>query len=136
MQKLRILLVEDKCRLATRLKVQLEGLGHQLVGVAKDGREAVDSAWRLKPDLIIMEFRLPIIDGIEAARTILTHKPIPIILLTAYAAADFVRRAREAGVMAYLVTPVETRQLRSIIKEHWPASGSSTPSAGSGPKGS
>ena len=130
MQELRILLVEDKWRVAARLKAQLEGLGHQLVGLAKDGREAVDSARRLEPDLIIMEFRLPIIDGIEAARTILAHQPIPIILLTAYAAADFVRRAREVGVMAYLVTPVETRQLRSNIETALARFGSSTPAAG------
>jgi response regulator NasT len=62
-----------------------------------------------------MQQHLPIIDGIETAQTILAHKPIPIILLTAYAAADFVRQAREVGVMA-LVTSGETRPLGPIIK--------------------
>ncbi len=116
MKRLRILLVEDKWRVARRLKVQLEHLGHEVVGLANDGQEAVGCAWRLEPDLIIMERQLPIIDGIETAQTILAHKPIPIILLTAYADADFDRRAREVGVMAYLVTPGETRPLGPIIK--------------------
>jgi len=97
-KRLRILLVEDKARVAERLKVQLERLGHEVVGLANDGQEAVSCAWRLEPDLIIMEQHLPIIDGIETAQTILAHKPIPIILLTAYAAADFVRQVREVGV--------------------------------------
>jgi len=79
----RILLVEDKWRVAGRLKVQLQGLGYEVVGLANDGQEAVGLAWRLEPDLIIMERQLPIIDGIETAQTILAHKPIPIILLTA-----------------------------------------------------
>ncbi len=116
MKRLRILLVEDKWRVARRLKVQLEHLGHEVVGLANDGQEAVGCTWRLEPDLIIMERQLPIIDGIETAQTILAHKPIPIILLTAYADADFDRRAREVGVMAYLVTPGETRPLGPIIK--------------------
>src|SRR5262249_4226915 len=81
-----------------------------------DGRQAINCASRLEPDLIMIEFRLPFIDGIETARSILSRKPIPIVLITAYAAADFVRRAREAGVVAHLVTPVEPRQLTSIIE--------------------
>ncbi len=116
MKRLRILLVEDKWRVAQRLKVQLEGLGHEVVGLVNDGEQAVGFVWRLEPDLIIMQQHLPIIDGIETAQTILAHKPIPIILLTAYAAADFVRQAREVGVMAYLGTPGETRPLGPIIK--------------------
>ena len=115
-KRLRILLVEDKWRVAQRLKVQLERLGHEVVGSVNDGEQAVGFVWRLEPDLIIMQQHLPIIDGIETAQTILAHKPIPIILLTAYAAADFVRQAREVGVMAYLATPGETRPLGPIIK--------------------
>ena len=115
MKRLRILLVEDKWHVAQRLKVQVERLGHEVVGLVNDGEQAVGFVWRLEPDLIIMQQHLPIIDGIETAQTILAHKPIPIILLTAYAAADFVRQAREVGVMA-LVTSGETRPLGPIIK--------------------
>jgi two-component system, response regulator PdtaR len=115
-KRLRILLAEDKWHMAERLKVQLGGLGHEVVGLANNGQEAVWLAWRLEPDLMMIESQLAIIDGIETVHTILAHKPIPIILLTAYAAADFVRRAREVGVMAYLVTPGETGRLGPILK--------------------
>lgn len=113
---LRVLIVENGGLQAAGLKAQLQSLGHEVVGWVRDGREAVTSGLKLEPDLIITALRLPVMDGIEAARAILTHKLIPIILFTAYAADDLVRRAREAGVMAYLVKPVHGRQLRSTIE--------------------
>lgn len=116
MRTLRILIVEDKRLMAAHLNAQLESLGHLVVGLIKDRREAVKSAVELQPDLIIMDIRTPGMDGIDTARTIMGHTPIPIIFLTAYAAADFVRQAREAGVMAYLVRRVDKRQLRSTIE--------------------
>lgn len=116
MRKLQVLIVEERRLVAAGLKVQLERLGHDVVGSAKDGREAVKSALTLEPDLIIMRIRTPVIDGIEAARTILVHRAIPIIIHTAYAAADLVRQAREAGVMAYLLGPVDRWRLHSTIE--------------------
>ncbi|MBI2563037.1 MAG: response regulator [candidate division NC10 bacterium] len=116
MRKLRVLIVEDKRLMAAHLNAQLESLGHHVVGLVKDRREAVKSALELQPDLIIMDIRTPGMDGIDTARTIMGHTPIPIIFLTAYAAADFVRQAREAGVMAYLVRRVDKRQLHSTIE--------------------
>lgn len=95
---------------------QLHGLDHRVVGVARDGREAVTLALKLRPDLVLTGVSLPIMDGIEAARTILVQADIPIILLTAYASADLVRRAREAGVMVHLVTPVDQGRLRAAIE--------------------
>ncbi len=117
MRELRILVVEDKWLVAKALKVQLEGLGHRVVGVARDARDAVRSALRLEPELVIANVRLPIIDGIETARTVLAYRPVPIIVLTAYEAADLVGRAREAGAMACLVTPVDRLQLSRVIDE-------------------
>ncbi len=117
MRELRILVVEDKWLVAKALKVQLEGLGHRVVGVARDARDAVRSALRLEPELVIADVRLPIIDGIETARTVLSYRPVPIIVLAAYEAADLVRRAREAGAMACLVTPVDRLQLSRVIDE-------------------
>ncbi len=114
---MRILVVEDKWLVAKALKVQLEGLGHRVVGVARDARDAVRSALRLEPELVIANVRLPIIDGIETARTVLAYRPVPIIVLTAYEAADLVGRAREAGAMACLVTPVDRLQLSRVIDE-------------------
>lgn len=115
-QRLKVLVVEDEGLVAAGLKRQLEGIGHQVVGLGKDGREAVALASELKPDLIIMDIRIPGIDGIEAARTILAHEAIPIVFLTAYPDQDFVRRAGEAGAMAYLLKPVNNTSLRSTIE--------------------
>jgi len=117
LRELRILVVEDKWLVAKALKVQLEGLGHRVVGVARDTRDAVRSALRLEPELVITDVQLPIIDGIETARTVLSYRPVPIIVRAAYEAPDLVRRAREAGVMACLVTPVDRLQLSRVIDE-------------------
>lgn len=114
--KLRVLIAEQKALPAVRLQAQLEGLGHHVVGMARDGKEAAEAAWMLEPGLIIMDIGLSVIDGIEAARTILRQRAIPIILLTAYLSADLGPRAREAGVMAHLLKPIEGTQLRSTIK--------------------
>lgn len=116
MQKLRILVAEHKEFLVARLKALLHGLGHQVVGVAREGGEAAALTGRLQPDLVIVDNQLPSVDGVETARTILTRTAIPIVLLTGYASGDFARRAREAGVMAYLVKPVDRGQLQSAIR--------------------
>ncbi|OGB95878.1 MAG: hypothetical protein A3G35_06645 [candidate division NC10 bacterium RIFCSPLOWO2_12_FULL_66_18] len=116
MRKLRVLIVEEKRLVAAGLKAQLERLGHDFVGSAKDGREAVQSALTIEPDLIIMRIRTPVVDGIGVARTILAHKAIPIVVHTPYVSADLVRQAREAGVMAYLPSPVDRWQLHSTIE--------------------
>lgn len=115
-QRLKVLVVEDEGLVAAGLKGQLEGIGHQVVGLGKDGQEAVALASDLKPDLIMMDIRIPGMDGIEAARTILAQEAIPIVFLTAYPDEDFVRRASEAGAMAYLLKPVNNTSLRSTIE--------------------
>ena len=114
-ERLRVLVVEPKDLVAARLKAQLERLGHLVLGPAKDGREAVAAAQRLQPSLILMETKLPGLDGVDAARAIVTDRPVPVILLTGYVGAELVRRAREAGVVAYL-TSVEPRRLLSAIE--------------------
>ena len=111
----RILVVEPKDFVAARLKEQLERLGHRVLGLARDGREAVVAAQQLQPDLILMECTLPGLDGIDTARAIVTDQPVPVILLTGYAGAELVRRAREAGVVAYL-TSVDRKGLIAAIE--------------------
>lgn len=107
-------MVEPKDFVAARLKEQLERLGHRVLGLARDGREAVAAAQRLQPNLVLMETTLPGLDGISTAKAIVADQPVPVILLTGYAGAEFVRRARAAGVVAYL-TSVDQRQLISAI---------------------
>jgi len=113
-ERLRVLVVEPRDLVAARLKTQLETLGHWVLGFARDGEEAVTAAERLQPSLILMDAKLPGRDGIDTARTILSSRPVPIVLLTGYTGAELVRRAREAGVVAYL-TSVDQRQLVSAI---------------------
>ena len=115
-QGLAVLVVEDEGLVAAGLKGQLENIGHRVVGVAKDGQGAVGLASKLQPDLIIMDIRIPGIDGIEAARAILGEVAVPIVFLTAYPDEDFVQRAGDAGGMAYLLKPANERALRSTIE--------------------
>jgi len=114
-EPLEILVVEPKDFVAARLKKELEHLGHRVVGLARDGREAVVAAQRLQPNLVLMEATLPGPDGISTAKAIVADQPVPVILLTGYAGAELVRRAREAGVVAYL-TSVDRRRLTSTIE--------------------
>ena len=114
-EHLRVLVVEPKDFVAARLKTQLERLGHLVLGPAKDGHEAVAVAQRLHPSLVVIDSKLPGGDGIETARAIVAERPVPVILLTDYPGTELVRRAREAGVVAYL-SSVERRPLLPIIE--------------------
>jgi response regulator NasT len=112
--RLGVLVVESRDLVAARLKVQLEGLGHQVVAIARDGREAIATTRECRPDLVIMNHRLPNLDGIDTARAIVNVRPVPVVLLADYAGTVLVRRAREAGVLAHLRLGDE-RQLRASI---------------------
>ena len=109
-----VLVVEPKDFVAARLKKQLERLGHRVLGLVRDGREAVAAAQRLQPNLVLMETALPGTDAISTAKAIVADQPVPIILLIGYAGAELVRRARDAGVVAYL-TSLDQKQLISAI---------------------
>ncbi len=115
-RSLKVLVVEDEGLVAAGLKGQLEDIGHHVLGLAKDAEEAVRLASKLQPDLIMMDIRIPGTDGIEAARAILSQEAVPIVFLTAYPDEDFVRRAGDAGAMAYLLKPVNESTLRSTIE--------------------
>jgi len=113
----RILLVEDNEMNRDMLSRRLERNGHQVV-MAMDGQQAVDSASAEKPDLILMDMSLPVLDGWEATRRLkaeATTKDIPIIALTAHAMAEDERKAREAGCDDYDTKPVELPRLLAKI---------------------
>lgn len=116
MRNLRVLVAEGKEVVAARITAYLSGMGHQVLGVVRDGHAAVASAERSRPDLILLDQHLPPQDGIEAARVILTNHAIPLILLIGYPAAGLVQRAQEAGVLAYLVWPANARALGAAIE--------------------
>ena len=112
---MRVLIAEDETIIRLDVRALLERAGHEVVAEAHDGREAVALAAEHAPDLIVMDVRMPHMDGIEAAREISRARPVPIVMLTAYAEADLVARASEAGAFGYLVKPFREVDLLPAI---------------------
>ena len=112
---LRILVVDDEAVVAEGLRSSVEALGHEVVGVAADGHEAVSMAFEARPQIIIMDIRLPKMDGIDTAARINRDMPAPIILITGQPDNSFTRRAMEAGVYSYLIKPVDESDLGPAI---------------------
>ncbi|MBI5901974.1 MAG: response regulator [Deltaproteobacteria bacterium] len=112
----KVLIAEDNSRTRLSLKNQLETLGFEVVGTAANGQDAVEKALELRPDLIIMDVKMPRMDGIEASRIITASNPVAIILLTGLSSDDLATRALDAGVCAYLVKPISKNQLEPAIK--------------------
>jgi response regulator NasT len=112
---IRILIAEDNDLVSLTLEEQLKGLGYDVIGIARSGAEAVQLAGRLKPDLIMMDIRMPEMEGTEAAARIRDASPVPIIMLTAYADKETIKKAEAAGALAYLVKPVNENELPPAI---------------------
>ncbi|MBM3128683.1 MAG: response regulator [Chloroflexi bacterium] len=115
MDALRILIADDESLRVMSLKGQLEALGHKVVAEASNGKEAVHLADELRPDLAILDIKMPEMDGIEAAQKIMAARPIPIILLTAYSERELAERAASANVAAYLMKPISEQDLLPAI---------------------
>jgi response regulator NasT len=111
----RILIAEDNDLVALTLEEQLKGLGYDVIGIARTGVEATELAARLSPDLIIMDIRMPEMEGTEAAARINNHRATPILMLTAYTDRDTIRKAESAGALGYLVKPVNEAELAPAI---------------------
>ena len=112
---MRILIAEDETIIRLDLRQLLERAGHEIAGEARDGEEAVALARELDPELVIMDVKMPKLDGIEAAKRIVDERPLPIVLLTAYGQEELVNRAVEAGVFGYLVKPFREQDLVPAI---------------------
>lgn len=115
MSPIRILIAEDNDLVSLTLEEQLKGLGYEVVGIARTGTQAVQLAQRLAPDLIIMDIRMPEMDGTEAAARIYKQQPVPIVMLTAYTDRETIRKAEDAGALAYLVKPISENELPPAI---------------------
>ena len=111
-----VLIAEDETIIRLDLRGQLEEAGYVVCGEARDGKEAVELARTTEPDIILLDVKMPELDGIEAARRILHERPVPILLLTAYTEKRLVQRAAEAGVFAYLVKPYNPNELVPAIE--------------------
>ncbi|MGC9520382.1 MAG: ANTAR domain-containing response regulator [Anaerolineae bacterium] len=114
-EALRILVVDDSELFRQSTHQILEMLGNEVVGEAGNGREAIAMTQELQPDLILMDIEMPQMSGIEAARRIQMSHPTPVVLLTAYNTPDFLREARDAGVAAYLVKPLNPEELQRMM---------------------
>jgi two-component system, response regulator PdtaR len=112
----RVLIAEDNSKTRLFLKNQLELLGYEVIGAVSNGQAAVDLVADLNPNLVIMDVKMPEMDGIDAARAITARGPIPIILITGLSSDEMAAKAIEAGVFAYLVKPVTKKQLEPAIK--------------------
>lgn len=112
----RILIAEDEVISRMDLREMLDNLGYSVVGEAGNGVQAVDLARSLRPDLVIMDIKMPELDGIAAAETLSQERVAPVLLLTAYSDHDFIDRAVDAGVMGYLVKPFAEAELKPNIE--------------------
>ncbi|MGP4114042.1 ANTAR domain-containing response regulator [Streptomyces sp. 4N509B] len=101
----RVVIAEDEALIRLDLKEMLEEEGYTVVGEAGDGQRAVELARELNPDLVILDVKMPVLDGISAAEKIAAESIAPVLMLTAFSQRDLVERARDAGAMAYLVKP-------------------------------
>ncbi len=112
---MRVLIADDEALIRMGLRTMLEDRGHKVVAAAVDGLSAVQLTRTEKPDVILMDIKMPGMDGIEAARRIMQERPTPIVMLTAYSQRELVREARDASVFGYLVKPVKEELLDATL---------------------
>lgn len=116
MARARVLVCEDEGLTALRLQASLKKLGYEVVGEARDGEEAVAQARRLQPDAILMDVRMPKMDGIAATEQIMRERPVAIVMITAYSERELVDSALQAGASGYLVKPVSDEQIEPALQ--------------------
>ncbi len=111
-----VLVAEDEALIRLDLVELLREEGYDVIGEAGDGEEAIKLARELQPDLVIMDVKMPKLDGITAAETIAEERIAPIVMLTAFSQRDLVERARDAGAMAYIVKPFDASDVVPAIE--------------------
>jgi response regulator NasT len=111
-----VIIADDESIIRMDLREMLTNLGYLIVGEAGDGRSAVNLARELKPDVAVLDIKMPDMDGIEAARILTEEKIAPVVLLTAYSQRDLVERAKEAGVVGYITKPMRESDLAPAIE--------------------
>lgn len=115
MRQARVLICEDEGLTALRLRTTLTRLGYEVVGEARDGEEAVAAAAQLEPDAILMDIRMPKLDGVAATERIMRERSTAIVMITAYSERELVEAALSAGASSYLVKPVSDEQIGTAL---------------------
>jgi AmiR/NasT family two-component response regulator len=112
---LRVVVAEDEALIRLDLAEMLTELGYEVVGQASDGEQAVELVKEHRPDFVIMDVKMPVLDGISAAEQIGKDRIAPVVMLTAFSQKELVERARDAGVMAYIVKPFTQADLAPAV---------------------
>lgn len=116
MESLKVLIAEDEELTRTIIRARLEKLGHAVVAEAENGAQAVEAARLHKPDAIIMDIKMPEMDGIEAATRILNEQPCAILFLSSFNEPELVEQASETGALAYLMKPFRKEDIAPALE--------------------
>jgi response regulator NasT len=116
LERTRVIVADDESLVRADLREALTELGYLVVGEVGDGQSAVNMARELDPDVVVMDIKMPGMDGIEAAQVLTEERIAPVVLLTAYSQKDLIERAKEAGVVGYLVKPFRETDLAPAIE--------------------
>lgn len=116
MERTRVIIADDESLIRMDLREMLTNLGYLVVGEVGDGQSAVNLAKELRPDIVIMDIKMPDMDGIEAAQVLTEGRVAPVLLLSAYSQQELVQRAQKAGVAGYLVKPFRESDLAPAIE--------------------
>ena len=115
-EKYRIVIADDEALICMDLREMLEEAGHTVVGIGSDGVEALELVKDKKPDLVIMDVKMPRLDGIQAAKMIAHENIAPVVLLTAFGDEDIIEKAKKSMVFGYVMKPVDERNLFPAIQ--------------------
>jgi CheY-like chemotaxis protein len=125
----RIIICEDEGVTQMQLRRALTRAGLNVIGTAFNGQEGVEMALREDPDIVLMDIRMPVMDGLEAARRIMASRPVCVVMLTAFSDSDVQLRARELGASGYIVKPITSDVLMPLLQEAYTRFQSSSPSS-------
>ncbi len=113
---IRVVIAEDEAIIRLDLKESLEEEGYEVVGEAGRGDQAIELVRELRPDLVILDIKMPVMDGLTAARTIAAERICAVLMLTAFSQREIIEEARDAGALAYLVKPFQKNDLIPAIE--------------------
>lgn len=114
--KKRILIAEDESIIRMDIKLMLQDQGYEVVGEAGDGDKVIELAFLHKPDLILMDIKMPKINGLQASKIIANQLDLPILIITAYSQKEFVEKAQQDNIVGYLVKPISEANLLPAVE--------------------